>query len=302
VLGFDTLEEYVAGTQYFGAIIGRYANRIAGGKFMLRGVTYRLATNNGPNHLHGGLRGFDRVVWDAETFAREGEAGVVFRYVSPDGEEGYPGTLKVSVTYALTDDDVLVIDYEMESDQPTVANLTQHSYFNLKGAGQGDVLDHVLRVNADFYTPVDPTLIPRGGVAPVLSTPFDFRVPTRIGERVDAPHDQLTRAGGYDHNYVLYHDPSGVLVDAARVVEPTSGRTMEVRTTEPGMQLYTGNFLDGTQRGKSGAVIAHRGGFCLETQHFPNSPNELRFPSTTVMPGVPRRSRTVFAFGTEPAS
>lgn len=296
VLGFDTLDEYVAHPNpYFGAIIGRYANRIAGGRFMLKGVTYTLATNNGPNHLHGGLRGFDKVVWHAATFGGEGERSVALTHVSPDGDEGYPGTLTTRVTYTLTDRDELVIDYEATTDKLTVVNLTNHSYFNLKGSG--NVLDHELTIHADYYTPVDTMLIPRGGIAPVQDTPFDFRRPTRIGARIDAPHDQLTRAGGYDHNFVLERHGGDELVLAAHVHEPASGRTLEVRTTEPGVQLYTGNFLDGTLRGKGGVAIPHRGGFCLETQHFPNSPNELRFPTTTLKPGDVKRSRTVFAFG-----
>ncbi|HEX2778863.1 MAG TPA: aldose epimerase family protein [Gemmatimonadaceae bacterium] len=298
VLGFDTLDGYLAHPNpYFGAIIGRYANRIAGGRFTLRGVEYRLATNNGANHLHGGLRGFDKIVWRAETFAREGERGVVLRHVSPDGDEGYPGTLHVTVTYTLTDADALVIDYSATTDRLTVVNLTQHSYFNLKGTG--DVLDHVVQIDADFYTPVDTMLIPRGGLAPVHDTPFDLRVPTVLGTRIDAPHDQLRRAGGFDHNFVLHRHEAGELVRAARVHETTTGRTLEVRTTEPGVQLYTGNFLDGSFAGKRGVVYPRRGGLCLETQHFPNSPNELRFPTTMLKPGEERRSRTVFAFGVQ---
>ena len=296
VLGFDSLDAYVAHPNpYFGAIIGRYANRIAGGRFMLKGAVYELATNNGPNHLHGGVRGFDKVVWKGEPLDRGSERGVVLTHVSPDGDEGYPGTLTTRVTYALTDANELAIDYEMATDTLTVANLTNHSYFNLRGSG--DVLDHELTVHADFYTPVDTTLIPRGGVAPVQDTPFDFRTPTKVGARIDAPHDQLKRAGGYDHNYVLHSHVDGDPVLAAFVHEPATGRTLEVRTTEPGMQLYTGNFLDGTLRGKGGRIIAHRGGLCLETQHFPNSPNELRFPTTTVKPGEVRRSQTIFTFG-----
>ena len=296
VLGYDTLDEYVAHPNpYFGAIIGRYANRIAGGRFVLKGVEYRLATNNGPNHLHGGVRGFDKVLWEGETFARDGERGIVLTHVSPDGDEGYPGTLTTRVTYTLTDDDELLIDYEATTDRLTVVNLTNHSYFNLKG--RGDVLDHELTIHAGYYTPVDTMLIPRGGIAPVQDTPFDFRKPTRIGARIDAPHEQLVRAGGYDHNFVLERHAMDELVLAAYAHEPTTGRTIEARTTEPGVQLYTGNFLDGTLIGKGGAMIPHRGGFCLETQHFPNSPNELRFPTTMLKPGEVKRSRTVFVFG-----
>ena len=296
VLGFDTLGGYVANPEpYFGAIVGRYANRIAGGRFMLRGTMHELARNNGPNHLHGGLRGFDKYVWSGEPFTRDGERGVMLTHVSPDGDEGYPGTLTTRVTYTLTDADELVMDYESTTDKLTVVNLTNHSYFNLKG--RGDVLDHELTIHADFYTPVDTTLIPRGGVAPVQDTPFDFRVPTRIGARIDAPHEQLVRAGGYDHNFVLHTHADGEPVLAAYAHEPTTGRTLTVRTTEPGVQLYTGNFLHGNVAGKGGVPIVHRGGFCLETQHFPNSPNELRFPTTTLKPGETRRSRTILTFG-----
>ena len=300
VLGFDSLEPYLAGHPYFGAIVGRYGNRIANGRFTLDGQTHTLARNNGPNHLHGGAKGFDKVVWDAEPFEREGATGLVFSYTSPAGEEGYPGTLQARVTYTLTDDDELIFDYHATTDAATPVNLTQHSYFNLAGEGTGDILNHVVTIDADRFTPVDSTLIPTGELREVTGTPFDFRQATTIGSRIGQAEEQLRFGGGYDHNFVLEKqgDPSSA-TRAARVYEPTSGRVMEIRTTEPGMQFYSGNFLDGTLRGKSGAAYRHRHGFAMETQHFPDSPNQPGFPSTILRPGQEYRSRTIYRFSVQ---
>jgi aldose 1-epimerase len=301
VLGFETIEPYVAGTPYFGAIIGRYGNRIGDGRFTLEGETHQLTMNDGPNHLHGGAKGFDKVVWEAEPFEDEVGRGVVFRYTSPAGEEGYPGTLQATVTYTLTDADELIVDYLGTADAATPVNLTQHSYFNLaapgSGAGSGgtDILGHELTISASTYTPVNATLIPTGEIASVEGTPFDFRQATAIGARIEADHPQLAAGGGYDHNWVLDRTGGGLEL-AARVVEPTSGRTLEIRTTEPGIQFYSGNFLDGTITGKDGVTYVHRSGFCLETQHYPDSPNKPSFPSTILRPGEEYRSRTVFSF------
>ena len=300
VLGFDTLDGYLGDSPYFGAIIGRCGNRIANGRFTLDGVEYQLARNNGPNHLHGGIRGFDKVVWSARTFDRRDMGGVVLSYVSPAGEEGYPGRLDATVTYTLTDRDELIVDYLATTDAPTVVNLTQHSYFNLGHAGS-DVLAHELTIDADAIVPVDATLIPTGEIMPVAGTPFDFRVPATIGARIDADHPQLKVAGGYDHTFVLgaeTREPRR----AAFVSAPSSGRTMEVSTTEPGVQLYTGNFLNGSIRGEGGVIYPHRGGFCLETQHFPDAPNHPRFPSIVLRPGERYESRTIFRFGAGAAS
>jgi len=295
VLGYDDAEGYRRNNgPYMGAIIGRYANRIAKGMFMLDGQIYQLATNNGPNHLHGGNKGFDKVVWQAEEFRNADGAGVLLRYTSADGEEGYPGTLKVQVTYTLSDTNELIIDYVATTGKATPVNLTHHSYFNLTGATH-DVLDHELTIDADRYTPIDPTSIPTGEIAPVEGTPFDFRQPTSIGARIQQDNEQLRNGKGYDHNFVLNRQGEG-LVHAAHVYDPSSGRVIDVSTTEPGVQFYSGNFLDGSIKGKSGRVYQQRFGFCLETQHFPDSPNRPQFPSTILRPGVDYRSRTVYAF------
>jgi aldose 1-epimerase len=278
--------------------VGRYANRIAKGRFILDGRAYRLATNNGPNHLHGGVRGFDKMVWSGEPFRNDSGSGVILTLRSPNGDEAYPGTLRVQVTYTLTDRNELAVDYFATTDRATPLNLSQHSYFNLAGDGRGDVLEHLLFINADRYTPVDSTLIPTGELAPVAGTPFDFRTPTPIGARIGQDHLQLRHGGGYDHNFVLNRLDEG-LVHAVRVVEPLTGRTLDISTTEPGIQFYSGNFLDGSIRGKRGEIYGHRAGFCLETQHYPDSPNHPAFPSTILRPGEEYRSRTVFGYGRE---
>jgi aldose 1-epimerase len=293
VLGFDRLEEYTKGHPFFGAIAGRYANRIGSGRFKLDGHEYTLAINNGPNHLHGGLKGFDKKVWKGTVQPSMGKSVAVrFSYTSPDGEEGYPGTLPVTVTYTLTDDNELRIDYEATTDKPTVINLTNHSYFNL--AGQGPVLDHLLTLKADRYTATDAGLIPTGELASVKGTGLDFTSPRRIGERIG---DYMGFAKGYDHNFVI-EGGRGTLNLAARVVEPKSGRVMTVLTTEPGVQLYTANHLDGKRAGVGGVVYGQHTGFCLETQHYPDSPNKPTFPSAVLRPGQRFQSTTVYRFST----
>jgi aldose 1-epimerase len=294
VLGHDDLAGYLTKPSYFGAVVGRYGNRIAKGRFTLDGKTYTLATNNGPNHLHGGVRGFDKVVWKVDPPAA-GATSVTFRYTSPDGEEGYPGKLAARVTYTLSDKDELTFEYSATTDKATPVNLTQHSYFNLGVPGR-DILSHELTLEADRFTPVDATLIPTGELAPVNGTPFDFRKPTAIGARIGQDDEQLKRGGGYDHNFVLTGAGEG-LRRAARLADPGSGRTMEVLTTEPGVQFYTGNFLDGTIKGKGGVVYKYRSGLCLETQHFPDSPNQPSFPSTILRPGKEYHSKTMLVFG-----
>lgn len=293
VLGFDTLDAYVADTPYFGAITGRYANRIAGGKFELDGTSYELPVNNGPNSLHGGIKGFDKVVWKGTPI--ESGDGVSFSYVSQDGEEGYPGTLESTVTYIWTDDNELRIDYEANTDKPTVINLTNHSYFNLKDGGASPILDHVMMINASHYTPVDATSIPLGEIAALDDTPLDFREPTAIGARIGEENEQLGFGAGYDHNYVINRDADGLTL-AATVSEPDTGRVMDVLTEEPGVQFYSGNFLDGHHIGKGGVAYQHRSGFCLETQHYPDSPNQPDFPSAVLRPGETYKTSTVYKF------
>ena len=302
VLGFDHLEDYLSGSPYFGAIVGRYGNRISNGRFSLDGETYELAANDGQNHLHGGIQGFDKVLWDARPFSMGNEHGIIFEYDSPDGEEGYPGNLSAKVTYMMTADNRLIVSYQASTDKATPVNLTQHSYFNLAGPGSDSILDHVLMIAAEHITSVDAELIPTGDLLAVAGTPFDFRVPLVIGSRISetgaAGGQQLEVAGGYDHTYVLSGVGEGLRL-AARVYEPTTGRIMEVTTREPGVQFYSGNFLDGNFSGKGGNVYADRSGFCLETQHFPDSPNQVGFPSTILQPGELYNTQTVFAFSTD---
>ena len=297
VLGFDGPDGYWAEPPhpYFGAIVGRYGNRIAKARFAIGSKTYKLAANNGPNHLHGGVRGFDKVLWDMSTRNSAQGSSVIFTRTSPDGEEGYPGNLRVTATYTLTEKNEVIIDYRATTDRATPVNLTQHSYFNLAGEGSGDILGHQLTINADRYTPVDDTLIPTGELAPVEGTPFDFRQATAVGARITADNAQLKAGKGYDHNYVLNRKGTSAQF-AARLTDPKSGRTLEVSTTQPGIQFYSGNFLDGTIKGKQGHVYAHRSGLCLETQHYPDSPNQKNFPTTILQPGKVYSSRTIWTF------
>lgn len=295
-LGYDNLDAYVQDTPYFGAITGRYANRIAAGRFEIDGAAYELPVNNGPNSLHGGIKGFDKVVWKGEPTA-PGD-GVAFRYVSVDGEEGYPGKLDATVTYTWTDANELKIEYLASTDKPTVINLTNHSYFNLKDGGASTILEHELMINADRYTPVaDAGAIPTGELASLDGTPLDFREATVIGERIEEENEQLGFGSGYDHNYVLNASEEDITV-AATVYDPSSGRVMEVLTEEPGVQFYSGNFLDGHHVGKGGVAYERRSGLCLETQHFPDSPNQPNFPSTVLRPGETYATSTIYRFST----
>jgi aldose 1-epimerase len=295
VLAYDSLPPYFVNRPYFGALIGRYGNRIGKGKFTLEGVEYALATNNGPNHLHGGVVGFDKVLWEVKEAESVPGRSLVLAYGGKHLEEGYPGNLAVKVTYTLTDSNELRIEYRATTDRPTVVNLTHHSYFNLAGQAEGDILGHDLMIAADRFTPTDSGLIPTGELRPVRGTPMDFTSPAAIGERIGEKYDQLILAGGYDHNWVL-NKPSREYGFAARVTEPATGRVMEVFTTEPGLQFYSGNFLDGTETGKGGKVYRHRYGFCLETQHFPDSPNKPGFPPTTLRPGEEYSTFTAYRF------
>lgn len=294
VLGYSEASGYVADTSYFGALIGRYANRIAQGKFTLNSVDYQLAKNNDPNHLHGGVRGFNKVVWQAREVSHSEGVALELTYLSKDNEEGYPGNLSVTATYVLTNANELRIEYTAATDKETVVNLTHHSYFNLAGAGAGDVLGHVVKINADRFTPVDQTLIPTGELKAVKGTPFDFNQAFSIGSRINQADNQLVLGKGYDHNFVL-NKMGQELSLAATVYEPRSGRALEMWTTEPGMQLYTGNFLNRV-RGKAGKIYNWRGGFCLEAQHFPDSPNKPAFPSTVLKPGARYTQTTVYKF------
>ena len=299
-LGYDTIDPYVDESPYFGAVVGRSGNRIAYGRFRLDGRDVQLSVNDGPHHLHGGTRGFDKACWVGTPAVHDGAPAVTFVHRSPAGDQGYPGALTAQVTYSLTDRNELVLDYLATTDAPTPVNLTQHCYFNLAGAGKGNVLGHQLTVFASRYTPVGDGLIPTGHIAPVAGTPFDFREPHAIGERIDADDAQLRIARGYDHNFVLDAAPDvdGLPTHAVHIVEPETGRMMDVHTTEPGLQFYSGNFLDGSIVGKGGARYEHRSAVCLESQHFPDSPNHENFPSTILRPGEEYRSRTLFTFGT----
>lgn len=292
-LGFDEIAPYHKVSPYFGALIGRFGNRLKDGKFTIDGVGYQLATNNGPNHLHGGVQGFDKVLWTAEPFTAEQSVGITLKYLSVDGDQGYPGNLNVTVVYELTNDNEILVKYHAVTDKPTPINLTQHAYFNL--AGEGDVLGHELQINADRFTAVDENAIPTGELPLVAGTPFDFRRPRLIGERINEDHEQIKNGGGYDHNFVLNKTSANELSLAARVYEPNSGRVLEVFTQEPGVQFYSGNFLDGSLTGK-GWNFKHRNGFCLEPQHFPDSPNQPHFPSTILRPGEKYISQMSYKF------
>jgi aldose 1-epimerase len=296
VLGYDNLDGYLTNSPYFGALIGRYGNRIAKGKFTLDGTEYTLPINNDPNTLHGGTKGFDKVVWTAEPMVSLDGPGVRLRYLSKDGDQGFPGNLSVTADYVLTTDNALKLEYIATTDKDTVVNLTHHSYFNL--AGKGDVLQHVVMIDADTFTPVDATLITTGELRPVMGTPFDFRTPTAIGARIGQDDEQLKFGKGYDHNWVI-NKTMGRMTLMARVTEPSSGRVLEVSSTEPGLQFYSGNFLDGTITGKGGCVYQHRNAFCMEPQHYPDSPNKPTFPSVVLKPGETFHNIIVYKFSVE---
>jgi aldose 1-epimerase len=296
VLGYDNLQDYIDNNPYFGCIVGRYGNRIGNARFTLGGEEYTLNKNDGENSLHGGIKGFDKVLWDAEPVIGEGGQSLKLTYLSKDGEEGFPGNLSATVTYTLTDDNSFIIDYLATTDQPTIVNLTNHTYWNLSGEGSGDILKHELMLNADSFTPVDQGLIPTGEIRSIQNTPMDFTKPTAIGDRIDSDDEQLKFGKGYDHNWVLNSNQSDELKLAATVYESVAGRFMEILTTEPGIQFYSGNFLDGSITGKSGKAYGFRNGFCLETQHFPDSPNKPEFPSVALSPGEIYKTRTVYKF------
>ena len=298
VLGFNDLDTYLKGHPYFGALIGRYGNRIAKGRFTLNGVEYKLAVNNGENTLHGGIKGFDKVVWTGKEMKTKAGPAVVLTYLSKDGEEGYPGNLNVRVVYTLTNNNELKIEYSATTDKDTVTNLTHHSYFNLAGEGNGDILSHRVTINGSRFLPTDAGSIPTGELRKVAGTPFDFLTAHAIGERINQDEEQLKLGNGYDHNWIINGRP-GTLRLAATAYESTSGRTMQVWTTEPGMQFYTGNFLDGTLTGKSGKIYQRRTGFCFESQHYPDSPNHPAFPTTTLKKGATYRSTTIYRFASK---
>lgn len=299
VLGYDSLDDYIAASPYFGALIGRYGNRIRVGKFELDGVEYTLATNNGPNHLHGGDKGFDKVVWESKIEEAAEGPSLVLSYVSADGEEGYPGEVNAVVRYTLTHDNELVIEYEAVTNKATPLNLTNHSYFNLSGNARRDILGHTLQLNAEHFTPVDDTLIPNGEYRPVEGTPFDFRTAKAIGQDIGVENEQITFGGGYDHNWVVDQNADGKWRHILTLADPESGRVMTIHSDEPGLQFYSGNFLDGSNVGKGGVVYNYRYGMCLETQHFPDSPNQPNFPSTILQPGEVYKTKTVHTFSTD---
>ena len=297
VLGFDEPARYLTDSPYFGAVVGRYANRIDKGRFELNGEKYQLATNNGPNHLHGGDLGFDNLLWKGQVVETEQGDGVRFSIIAPDGDEGYPGELYVAVTYVFTPENELIIDYLATAADDTIVNISQHSYFNLAGHGDGSILDHTLKINADFYTPVTKTLIPTGEILSIKATPFDFTEAKPIGRDIKADHQQIEYGGGFDHNWVLRRSEfEGQIHTAAVLADPESGRQMEIITDQPGLQFYSGNFLDGSITGKDGARYQYRGAVALETQHFPDSPNQPHFPRTTLKAGESFESRTIYRF------
>jgi len=299
VLGFDNLADYETKSPYFGALIGRYGNRIGKASFTLDGTAYTLALNDGPNSLHGGVKGFDKKVWAAKEASSSDGIALELSCLSPDGEEGYPGNLSVTVTYTLTNDNAIRIDYSATTDKTTVVNLTNHSYFNLAGNGAGTIYDHIVQIYADRYTPVSATLIPTGELAPVAGTPFDFRSPKVVNSGIRSSHQQMVYGRGYDHNFVLNRKTNSDLEIAARVYDPSSGRSVEVWTTEPAIQFYTSNFVDGTLVGSSGGIYRQGDAFCLETQHYPDSPNQSAFPTTTLKPGDTYKTTTVYKFSAD---